>query len=87
MVYEINENISSWTLKFLEGYEAYMWKHYPDQYAKVHHSNVLLPEGTGERIHIRQSAKHSDQDYAELVRITNEFCDKYSDPTEFPMMW
>jgi len=27
MVYEINENIPSWTLKYLEGYEAYMWKY------------------------------------------------------------
>jgi len=52
MVYEINENIPSWTLKYLEGYEAYMWKYYPNQYAKVHHRNIFLPERIGEGIHI-----------------------------------
>jgi hypothetical protein len=87
MVYEINENIPSWTLKYLEGYEAYMWKNYPNQYAKVHHRNILLPERAGERIHIKQSVKHSKKDYAEIVKITNEFCKKYPDPKSFPSVW
>jgi hypothetical protein len=87
MVYEINENIPSWTLKYLEGYEAYMWKNYPNQYAKVHHRNILLPERVGERIHIKQSVKHSKKDYAEIVKITNEFCKKYPDPKSFPSVW
>jgi hypothetical protein len=87
MVYEINENISAWTLNYLEGYETFMWKYYPNKYAKIHHRNLVLPEGIGERIHIKQSLKHSDKDYTEIVKITNNFCDKYSDPKEFPKLW
>jgi hypothetical protein len=87
MVYEINENIPGWTLKFLEGYEAFMWKYYPNQYAKVHYRNILLPARSGEKIYIRQSKKHSKKDYSEIVTITNEFCEKYQDPKNFPPVW
>ena len=87
MVYEINENIPAWTLKYLEGYEAFMWKYYPNQYAKVHHLNIVLPEYSGQGIYIRQSIKHSNKDYREIERITKEFCEKYPDPKSFPFVW
>ena len=87
MVFEINENLPDWPLKYLEGYEAFMWKYYPNQYAKVHHRNILLPARRGEGIHIKQSAKHSKKDYAQIVKITNEFCSKYPDPNSFPLVW
>jgi len=87
MVYEINENIPAWSLKYLDGYEAFMWKYHADQYAKVHHRNIVLPEYSGQGIYIRQSSKHANTDYEEIAAITSEFCKKYPDPKTFPGVW
>jgi len=42
------------------------------------------PRKIGDPVRIMKGAHHSDADYAEIMRITQEFCDKYPSPVDFP---
>lgn len=77
------ENISRWVSQYFDGYVKYMRKYHPDLFDKFY-NNILPPQRIGGCVHIGQGAKHSDEDYAEIMKISKEFCEKYENPIDFP---
>ncbi len=78
---------STWVFEYLTGFDTYMWKYHPVPYAKVHLKYVIPPQKIGGAIGIKKTKKLFESDYHELVKITDDFCDKYPDPKYFPAAW
>jgi hypothetical protein len=68
---------------YYRGYESYMQKYHKDLYIKFY-TNIHPPRKIGDCVRIMQGAKHSNEDYTEIVRISKEFCEKYPSPADFP---
>lgn len=77
------ENIQRWVFAHHEGYHKYMNKYYPELYSKFY-INIHPAQRIGGCVGIMQGAKHSDEDYAEIMKISKEFCEKYPNPRDFP---
>jgi hypothetical protein len=77
------DNISQWVYQYDEGYTKYMTKYYPELYRKFE-MNIHPPQRIGGCMHIGQGRIHSDEDYAEIMKVTKEFCEKYPNPINFP---
>lgn len=77
------DQISQWVSEYFSGYVRYMTKHHPDLFNKFY-TNIQPPQRIGGCIGIMQGKVHSDEDYAEIMKISKEFCQKYEHPVNFP---
>ena len=77
------ENITRWVSEYFSGYDKYMWKHHLELYNKFY-MNIHPPQHIGGCVGIMQGKIHSDEDYAEIMKISKEFCEKYKNPSNFP---
>ncbi len=77
------ENIQNWVSAYHEGYHKYMVKNHAELYKKFS-MNIFPPQEIGGCIGIMQGAIHSDEDYAEIMKVTGEFCEQYPNPKDFP---
>ena len=77
------ENIGRWVSEYFAGYSKYMTKYYSELFNKFY-MNIQPPQKIGGCIGIMKGKIHSDEDYAEIMRITKEFCEKYEHPINFP---
>lgn len=77
------DETQDWVRPYFNGYVRYMLMHHPDLYIKFR-GNIFPPQTIGSVITILQGAIHSDEDYNEILRITDEFCNKYKNPVDFP---
>ncbi len=75
--------ITKWVFAYYAGYERYMQKHHLKLYNHFY-MNIHPPQKIGGGIGIMQGKIHSDEDYKEIMRITNEFCNQYENPINFP---
>lgn len=67
---ELHKLISAYYHK----YEKFMLKNHRDLYMKFEKNNIHPPQKLGECVGIMKGAKHSDKDYAEIMRISREYC-------------
>ena len=77
------DNVTNWVREYYLGYEKFMIKNHPELYNKFY-MNIHPPQMIGGGIGIMQGKIHSDKDYAEIMRISKEFCEKYEHPINFP---
>ncbi len=77
------DQITQWVKEYYAGYEKYMLKHHFELY-NMFYTNIHPPQRIGGCVGIMQGAKHSNEDYAEIMRISKEFCEKYEHPVNFP---
>ena len=77
------EAITQWVHEYWIGYCTYMQKYHAELYNKFV-MNIHPPQRIGGCVGIMQGAIHSDKDYAEIMRISKEFCEKYEHPINFP---
>jgi hypothetical protein len=69
--------------QYYRGYETYMRKYHKDLFIKFY-TTILPPRKIGDPVRITKGAHHSEADYAEIIRLTNEFGEKYPSPLDFP---
>lgn len=79
---DINE-ISQWVSQYYAGYDKYMRTHHAELYNKFY-MNIHPPQRIGGCVGIMQGRIHSDEDYAEIMKISKGFCEKYPNPINFP---
>ena len=77
------EQIQKWVHEYFQGYVKFMHKHHLELFNKFY-QNIHPPQYIGGGILLGKSAKNTDEDYAEIMRITKEFCDQYPNPVDFP---
>jgi hypothetical protein len=75
--------IEIWITEYFAGYVKYMSKHHPELFNKFF-QNIHPPQHIGGGILLGKSARNTDQEYAEIMKITKEFCTKYPNPIDFP---
>ena len=75
--------ITRWISEYHEGYHKYMVKYHLEIY-KLFRNNIQPPQAIGDCVYIGKSAKHTDEDYNEIRRISGDFCRKYKNPEDFP---
>jgi hypothetical protein len=80
---DIHDATTPTVFQYYRGYESYMRKYHGNLFIKFY-TNIHPPRKIGDCVRIMQGAKHSNEDYAEIMRITNEFCQKYPSPADFP---
>ncbi|HLY71891.1 MAG TPA: hypothetical protein VKR53_19290 [Puia sp.] len=68
---------------YYRGYETFMRKYHNDLFIKFY-TNIHPPRKIGDCVRIMQGARHSNEDYAEISRISREFCATYPGPDDFP---
>jgi hypothetical protein len=69
--------------QYYRGYETFMRKYHKDLFIKFY-TTIHPPRKIGDPVRIIKGAHHSEGDYAEIMRITSEFSQKYSSPADFP---
>ncbi len=77
------EETTQWVNQYWVGYVKYMTKHYPELFEKFD-TNIHPPQKIGGCVGIMQGKNHSDKDYAEIMKVSKEFCEKYENPYFFP---
>jgi hypothetical protein len=77
------ENIGRWVHEYWQGYLKYMGKNHLALFNKFH-QNLQPPQKIGGGILVGKSAKNTDEDHAEILRVTKEFCETYKNPVNFP---
>lgn len=80
---ETIEQISQWVHEYYEGYQKYMTKYHLELFNKFY-QNIHPPQRIGGGCHIGKSARNTDEDYAEILKISKEFSEKYPNPIDFP---
>ena len=77
------EQVTQWVNEYWTGYFKYMTKYHKELYLKFE-MNIRPPQHIGGCVGIMQGKIHSDKDYAEIMKISKEFCEKYENPINFP---
>jgi hypothetical protein len=77
------EQTQQWIGEYYRGYQQYMLKHYPELFNKFY-QNIHPPQRIGGGVMIGKSARNTDDDYAEIMKISREFSDLYPNPINFP---
>jgi hypothetical protein len=77
------EETTQWVFEYYTGYEKYMRKHHFKLY-EMFYMNIHPPQKIGDCVGIMQGKIHTDKDYAEIMKISKEFCEKYENPINFP---
>ena len=77
------DNITIWVSEYFSGYDKYMRKYHLDLYNKFS-MNIHPPQNIGGCVGIMKGRIHTDEEYAEIMRISKEFCEKYEHPINFP---
>jgi len=77
------DNVTNWVREYFQGYDKYMRKYHLELYNKFY-MNIHPPQQIGGCVGIMQGKIHCDEDYAEIMRISKEFCEKYENPINFP---
>lgn len=77
------EQIEQWSAEYFQGYYKFMIAHHPELYNKFE-KNIHPPQRIGGGPTIGKSARNTEEDYIEILRITKEFCQKYQNPINFP---
>lgn len=77
------EEITKWVNAYHLGYDRYMRKNHFDLYNKFY-NNILPPQDIGGCVMISKGKIHSAEDYAEIMKISKYFCEKYNNPQDFP---
>lgn len=77
------EQTTQWVSEYWDGYMRYIIKYHPELYLKFA-TNIFPPQKIGGGIGITKGAIHSEEDYAEIMNITGDFCRKYENPINFP---
>ena len=77
------EETTQWIKDYYWCYERYIRRHHIDLYIKFYRY-FDRPQKIGDCISVMQSEIHSREDYAEIIRVTKEFCEKYENHEDFP---
>lgn len=77
------ENITKWVSEYFTGYDKYMRTYHLELYNKFY-NNIMPPQHIGGCVMISQGKIHTDEDYAEIMKVSKEFCEKYEHPINFP---
>jgi hypothetical protein len=79
----MNEEIKNqYLIDYYHKYELFMLKNYPQLYTKFYF-NISPPKDIGICVSIEKGEK-SEDDYNEILKITEEFCAKYPTLTDMP---
>lgn len=70
-------------LYFMGDTKRFMQSHYDDFYNKFY-ATFLPPKEVEGKICISDSHLNNDVDYAKVVKVTEDFCEKYPTPFDFP---
>ncbi len=77
------EETTQWVHDYYVGYEKYMQKYHSKLYSKFY-MNIHPPQEIGGCVGIMKGKIHTDEDYAEVMKISKKFCEKYENPRNFP---
>jgi hypothetical protein len=77
------EQTQQWVHEYFDGYVKFMSKYHKELLGKFF-QNVHPPQHIGGGVLIGRSARNTDEDYAEIMRVSKEFCEKYEHPINFP---
>ena len=77
------DSVTKWVSEYYEGYEKYMMKYHRVLYLKFY-NNIHPPQRIGGCVGIMQGKVHTNEEYAEIMKISKEFCEKYEHPIHFP---
>ena len=74
------DETTRWVDAYNTMYINYMYKNHRELYDKFE-KNIHPPQHIGGGPMIGRSARNTDEEYEEIMRISKDFCEKYPEPT------